>query len=203
MALSQPAPNQNYVLHQHFNQLKLALETDNTNAQLFTVWSARMTNFMDGIQRFNGRIIRSNICDVLRQCRGYGNWSGTNIVLRYYANASVNDWSIDVKRRLIAAQASRIAASRHADAHRVARAAARGRGHMLSQGRIINNGAGIMAIGGRARRGRGRRRRRGRGGRGDRGGSARQRKGTQCICIRILPINHRIYNVNTQSLEMR
>ena len=150
MSYSQPVPSTNITLYISFKRLKEAFDADQTQSE-FRIWSGRFNNFMDKIRKYNGIISQVNICDVLCTCNGYGQWVKTNIILRYYENVTVDLWITDVKNRIRRAQEGRIAASRHADAQRVA-AAARGRGGRR-QGVIGRGVGGVMAVQ-RRRRGR-------------------------------------------------
>ena len=154
MAYSQPLPSANMTIYNGFKRLKEAFDTDQSHSE-FRIWSGRFNNFMDKIRNYTGMISQGNICGVLSTCNGYGQWVATNIILRYYENESVDLWIEDVKNRIRRAQEVRIAASRHADAQRVA-VAARGRGRGR-QGVIVRGVGGVMAV---------KRRRRGRRGRG-------------------------------------
>ena len=176
MSLSPSLSNINLRVYNAFARLKQALDAEPSHSQYRMIWSGRLSTFMDRIRDCNQVITQSNICEALETCSGYGPWVATNILLRYYDNASDDSWIDDVKMRIQRAAKYRSALSRHADAARVARAArGRGRGRRQGRGRgppqgtIVRGVGGVMAVG----RGRGRRRGRGRG----RGRVARQPSG--------------------------
>ena len=189
MSYSQSPPNTNLSIYNGFKRLKEAFDAEQNQSE-FRTWSGRFSNFMDTIRIHNGMISQRNICDVLSKCNGYGQWVATNIILRYYENVSVDSWITDVKNRIQRAQEVRIAASSHADAHRVA-IAARGRGRGRGRQGVIGQGVGgVMVI---------QRRRRGRRGRGNgRGrGVARRDSGMIIFLHLILPrIFSDLQNIN-------
>ena len=150
-SLSQPLPNPNITIYNAFRNLKESFDAEPIHPE-YRIWSGRFNNFMDAIRNYQQRITQRNICAVLSSCNGYGTWVASNVILRYYENASVDSWIDDVKGRLRRAQQQRIASPRHADAARVARAA---RGRARVQGVIRRGVGGVMAVQ-RARRGRGR-----------------------------------------------
>ena len=99
MALFQPQHNQNYAIHKALNELKLALETDDTSAW-FSTWASRCSNLMDSLQVHNGKITSRNIHHVSDSCNGWrGNrkWGYTTVIMRYYQNATTTGRIDDVK----------------------------------------------------------------------------------------------------------